>query len=193
MKAIVLAAAAAVLAGATPGAARTPVAVAAFDSLELQGGGRVTVRHGAAQSVTLVRGNSCQSLGECGVLQTRKSVLLIPNSGEGRLLWEQGHVLDLRAVKDHRVRSISGPVISLQQPGNRFAGRLKTRGHPEQAGPLMIVSRIPDQDAAAIGTYPPKRALFMQPVVEQERRAIRVAGGHELFNARGAQDGGVRP
>ena len=42
---------------AAPAAARTPVAAAAFDLLELQGGGRVTVRNGATQSVTLVRGN----------------------------------------------------------------------------------------------------------------------------------------
>ena len=57
MKAFFLAAALAALATAGAGAARTPVAVAAFDSLELQGGGRVTIRHGATQSVTLVRGN----------------------------------------------------------------------------------------------------------------------------------------
>ncbi len=57
MKAITLAAALAALLCGTAGAARTPVAVPAFDSIGLQGGGRVTVRHGATQSVTLVRGS----------------------------------------------------------------------------------------------------------------------------------------
>ena len=40
-----------------PAAAQTPVSVPAFDTLELRGGGRVTVRHGPEQSVTLVRGD----------------------------------------------------------------------------------------------------------------------------------------
>ena len=40
-----------------PAAAQTPVSVPEFDSLELRGGGRVTVRHGAEQRVTLVRGD----------------------------------------------------------------------------------------------------------------------------------------
>ena len=44
-------------AAAAPAAAQTPVSVPAFDSIELNGGGRVVVRHGARQSVTLVRGN----------------------------------------------------------------------------------------------------------------------------------------
>ena len=45
------------LAAAGPGAARTPVSVAAFDSINLEGGGHVVVRHGPRQSVTLVSGN----------------------------------------------------------------------------------------------------------------------------------------
>jgi hypothetical protein len=56
MKKLGIAAASALLALA-PAAAQTPVSVPAFDSLELRGGGRVTVRHGAEQSVTLVRGD----------------------------------------------------------------------------------------------------------------------------------------
>jgi len=50
--------AAAALLAAAPAAAQTPVSVPAFDSLELRGGGHVTVRHGATQRVTLLRGNS---------------------------------------------------------------------------------------------------------------------------------------
>jgi hypothetical protein len=57
MKAITLAAVVAALLCATAGAARTPVTVPAFDSIGLEGGGRVTVRHGTTQSVTLVRGS----------------------------------------------------------------------------------------------------------------------------------------
>lgn len=41
-----------------PAAAQTSVAVPAFDSIELRGGGEVTVRHGSSQQVRLVRGNS---------------------------------------------------------------------------------------------------------------------------------------
>lgn len=47
----------AVLAAAAPVAAQTPVSVPSFDSIQLRGGGRVTVRHGATQRVTLVRGS----------------------------------------------------------------------------------------------------------------------------------------
>ena len=47
----------AALAMAAPAAAQGPVAVGRFDSIELQGGGHVTVRHGATQRVTILRGN----------------------------------------------------------------------------------------------------------------------------------------
>lgn len=57
MKTLILAAAFAAFLCATAGAARAPVAVPAFDSIGLQGGGRVIVRHGETQSVTLVRGS----------------------------------------------------------------------------------------------------------------------------------------
>ena len=50
--------AAVVLASAVPAAAQSPVRVPAFDSIELRGGGHVTIRHGAAQRVTLVRGSA---------------------------------------------------------------------------------------------------------------------------------------
>jgi hypothetical protein len=43
---------------AAPSAAQTPVSVGRFDSVELRGGGRVTIRHGAAQRVTLLSGNT---------------------------------------------------------------------------------------------------------------------------------------
>jgi len=49
--------AAAALALAAPAAAQTPIRVAAFDSLELRGGGEVVVRHGPEQRVTLVSGD----------------------------------------------------------------------------------------------------------------------------------------
>ncbi|HEX8366093.1 MAG TPA: DUF2807 domain-containing protein [Allosphingosinicella sp.] len=49
------AAAAAVL--AFPAVAETPIRVAAFDSLELRGGGEVVLRHGAEQRVTLISGD----------------------------------------------------------------------------------------------------------------------------------------
>ena len=45
------------LVAAAPGAASTPVSVPVFDSINLKGGGHVVVRHGGAQSVTLVSGN----------------------------------------------------------------------------------------------------------------------------------------
>ncbi len=41
-----------------PAPAQTPVAVPAFASIELRGGGVVTIRHGSSQQVRLVRGNS---------------------------------------------------------------------------------------------------------------------------------------
>ena len=47
----------AALIAVSPAAAQGPVSVPGFDSLELLGGGRVTIRHGATQRVTLVRGN----------------------------------------------------------------------------------------------------------------------------------------
>jgi hypothetical protein len=50
-------AAAALGAAVVPAAAQTPVAVSAFDSVELRGGGTVTVRHGNRQSVTLLSGD----------------------------------------------------------------------------------------------------------------------------------------
>lgn len=43
---------------ATPAAAQGPVAVPSFDSIQLEGGGHVTVRHGPTQRVTLVRGTT---------------------------------------------------------------------------------------------------------------------------------------
>jgi hypothetical protein len=45
------------LLAAAPAAAQIPVDVPAFDSIGLRGGGRVVVRHGPQQSVTLVRGD----------------------------------------------------------------------------------------------------------------------------------------
>ena len=42
----------------SPAAAQTPVPVAAFDSIELRGGGHVAVRPGPRQRVTLVRGDA---------------------------------------------------------------------------------------------------------------------------------------
>jgi hypothetical protein len=48
----------ALLATVAPAAAQTPVPVRAFDSIELQGGGSVTIRHGVTQRVTLVRGST---------------------------------------------------------------------------------------------------------------------------------------
>ena len=46
------------LLAAAPAAAQGPVAVPSFDSVELQGGGQIVVRHGPIQRVTIVRGNS---------------------------------------------------------------------------------------------------------------------------------------
>jgi hypothetical protein len=40
-----------------PAAAQTPIRVAAFDSLQLHGGGEVILRHGAEQRVTLLEGD----------------------------------------------------------------------------------------------------------------------------------------
>lgn len=57
MKAV-LVSIAALIAFAPPAEAQTPVPVRAFDSIELRGGGVVTVRHGATQRVTLIRGNT---------------------------------------------------------------------------------------------------------------------------------------
>ena len=47
-----------ILACAVPAAAQGPVRVPSFDSIELRGGGHVTIRHGATQRVTLVRGST---------------------------------------------------------------------------------------------------------------------------------------
>lgn len=55
MKAIV--GAVLLLAALAPAAAQTPVTVDRFDEIELRGGGSVTLRHGPAQRVTLVRGD----------------------------------------------------------------------------------------------------------------------------------------
>lgn len=42
---------------AIPAIAQTPVPVSAFDSIELRGGGTLTVRHGDRQQVNLISGN----------------------------------------------------------------------------------------------------------------------------------------
>jgi hypothetical protein len=55
MKTLPLAIAA--LLAVSPAAAQSPVSVPRFDSIELQGGGEVTVRHGATQRVNLLRGS----------------------------------------------------------------------------------------------------------------------------------------
>jgi hypothetical protein len=47
----------AALVAAAPVSAQTPVPLPGFDSIELQGGGEVTIRHGREQKVTLVRGS----------------------------------------------------------------------------------------------------------------------------------------
>ena len=47
----------AMLLAAAPAAAQIPVSVPPFHSIELQGGGRVIVRHGAEQRVMIVRGD----------------------------------------------------------------------------------------------------------------------------------------
>ena len=53
----ILAAGAALAALALPAAAQTPIRVGAFDSIELRGGGEVTVRHGREHRVTLISGD----------------------------------------------------------------------------------------------------------------------------------------
>jgi len=45
------------LAAAVPAVAQTPVALDRFNQIALEGGGSVTLRHGAEQRVTLVRGD----------------------------------------------------------------------------------------------------------------------------------------
>jgi hypothetical protein len=47
----------AVTASYAPAPAQSPVVVPRFDSVELNGGGTVTIRHGATQRVTLLRGD----------------------------------------------------------------------------------------------------------------------------------------
>lgn len=47
----------AALAACGPAAAQTPVALERFDQIELRGGGTVTVRQGAEQQVTMLRGD----------------------------------------------------------------------------------------------------------------------------------------
>ena len=47
----------AALLAAVPASAQGPVAVPAFDQVELRGGGEVTIRHGSSQQVRLVRGS----------------------------------------------------------------------------------------------------------------------------------------
>ena len=42
---------------AAPAATQTPVPISAFDSIELRGGGTVTIRHGGRQRVTLLSGD----------------------------------------------------------------------------------------------------------------------------------------
>src|ERR1700739_2773087 len=56
MTRITLAIAASLL--AAPALAATPVQVGHFNQVELNGGGHVTIRHGAQQSVTLVKGST---------------------------------------------------------------------------------------------------------------------------------------
>ena len=56
--AVIIVAALALAGQARPAAAQTAVQVAAFDSIELRGGGVVTIRHGPRQRVTLLRGNT---------------------------------------------------------------------------------------------------------------------------------------
>src|SRR5690349_25124506 len=48
----------ALLLAAVPAAAQGPVAVPAFDSIDLRGGGSVILRHGAVQQVRLIRGSA---------------------------------------------------------------------------------------------------------------------------------------
>ncbi|MGZ8346238.1 MAG: GIN domain-containing protein [Allosphingosinicella sp.] len=63
MKTIFLTAGAALALACTiaPAAAQTPVPLPAFDSVQLNGGGTIRIRHGARQSVTLVRGDLATS------------------------------------------------------------------------------------------------------------------------------------
>lgn len=49
------------LAAVSGAAAQTPIAVAAFDEIELRGGGDVLIRHGARQRVTLLEGDRNQA------------------------------------------------------------------------------------------------------------------------------------
>jgi hypothetical protein len=62
----------AALIATTPAVAQGPVAVPRFDSIELQGGGHVTIRHGATQRVTLVRGS--QEVTRFGVQRGRLEI-----------------------------------------------------------------------------------------------------------------------
>ena len=71
--------AAALGAVAVPAAAQTPVPVSAFDSIELRGGGTLTVRQGDRQQVSLISGNlettrfSVDEDGQLTILACRRS------------------------------------------------------------------------------------------------------------------------
>jgi hypothetical protein len=94
---------------AVPAAAQTPVQVPAFDSVELRGGGTVTIRHGARQSVTLVSGDTGTS---------RFDV-----DGEGRLT-----ITACRdSCRDYRLR-VEIVTPDIEGLGIRGGGSIRTEG-----------------------------------------------------------------
>lgn len=113
-------AAAAVLLALAPAAAQTPVSVPTFDSLELRGGGRVTVRHGPQQHVTLVRGDPTI---------TRFAV-----DGEGRLRIDAC----IRTCRDYDLR-VEIVTPELEAVAIQGGGSIRADGRFPDRGALAIV------------------------------------------------------
>ena len=115
------------LLAAAPAAAQGPVTVPRFDSVELQGGGQVVLRHGPTQRVTIVRGN---------VEMTRFSV-------------ERGRLEILACVRscrnyDLQVEIVT-PDIGERRRGRRPGARPNRSSAPPQ-GPGLRRARRQEED-----------------------------------------------
>ena len=115
----ILLSAAALGAVAVPAAAQTPVPVSAFDSIELRGGGTLTVRHGDRQQVNLISGSP---------EMTRFSV-----DGDGQLTIDACR----RSCRDYRLRVeiVTPDIDALAIHGG---GSIRTEGAFPRSGSLAV-------------------------------------------------------
>jgi hypothetical protein len=131
---------------AGPAASQTVVPVAKFEGIELRGGGRVILRHGPVQRVTITRGSREFSSFELGRRETRADGRVVIDNRESLVI----RACNRRCPDNYRleVEIVTPVAIALSVSGG---GEILTGGsHPRQDNIAVAVNGGGSIDARAL-------------------------------------------